>query len=29
MAVMAWNVAMTVRAGRAQDARIPAVLAHV
>ena len=29
MAVMAWNVAMTMRAGRAQDARIPAVLAHV
>ncbi len=29
MAVMAWNVVMTLRAGRAQDARIPAELAHV
>jgi cytochrome c oxidase cbb3-type subunit I len=29
MGIMAWNVFKTVQAGRAQDARIPAVLAHV
>jgi cytochrome c oxidase cbb3-type subunit 1 len=28
-AIMAWNVWKTVQAGRAQNARIPAVLAHV
>jgi cytochrome c oxidase cbb3-type subunit 1 len=29
MLIMAWNVVMTVRGGRAEDARIPApVLAH-
>ena len=28
MGVMAWNVAMTLRAGRAQDHHIPAPLAH-
>ena len=28
MGIMAWNVFKTVQAGRAQDARIPAVLAH-
>ncbi len=29
MGIMAWNVLTTVQAGRAQDAPIPAVLAHV
>ena len=29
MGIMAWNVFKTVQAGRAHDARIPAVLAHV
>jgi cytochrome c oxidase cbb3-type subunit 1 len=28
-AIMAWNVWKTVQAGRAQNARIPAALAHV
>jgi cytochrome c oxidase cbb3-type subunit 1 len=28
MGIMAWNVLKTVQAGRAHDARIPAVLAH-
>ena len=28
MCVMTWNVFMTIRAGRAQDSRIPAELAH-